>query len=102
MRIDKSKLGCAIKKIRGDLKITQKELAEKSGLTINYLSLLENGKRGIGLERLSDLAEIFGIPTSLILVLASDAPDKKNKDANRLLNQIQIITQQAIALYISC
>ena len=102
MNIDKLKLGHAIKEIRTGLKITQKHLSKKSGLTINYLSLLENGKRGIGMDHLNKLADIFGIPTLLIIALASDYPDKKNKDANRLLNQIQIITQQAIALYLSC
>lgn len=102
MRIDRTKLGRTIKAIRSDLKITQKELAEKSGLTINYISLLENGKRGIGFGRLNDLAEIFGIPAELLIILASNGHHTKNKEAKRLLQQIQLITRQAIDLYVSC
>lgn len=101
MRVNKSKIACVIKEIRSGLNITQRELAEKSGLTINYLSLLENGKRGIGLERLNDVAKALGVPAELVILLASDVRDKKNKDADRLLRQLQRITHQAIGLYIS-
>lgn len=101
MKVNKKKLGFVIKKVRSDLKITQKTLAEKAGFTENYLSLLENGKRGIGLDRLNIVAEIFGIPAELLLVLASDATNKANKDADRLLHQIQKLSHQAIALHIS-
>jgi len=102
MKINKTKLGSTIKEVRKNLRITQKELAEKTGLSINYLSLLENGKRGIGMDHLNDLAEVFGIPACLFIILASDAPDKTNKDSNHLFKQIQILTQQAINLYVSC
>ena len=96
MKIDKVKLGSAIKKIRSDLKITQKELAEKTGLTENYLSLLENGKRGIGFDKLNEIAGVFRIPAHLLVVLASDAPKKAEKDAKRLLQLIQKLSRQVI------
>ncbi len=101
MKIDKKKLGSTIKKIRSDLKITQKELATKVGFTENYLSLLENGKRGIGFDKLNDVAKVFSVPAQLLVVLASDASNKTDKDADRLLQQIQNLSRQAITLHIS-
>lgn len=99
MKYNKSKLGRVIKEIRLAQKMTQKELAERVGLTVNYLSLLENGKRGIGMDGLSDLSGVFGIPPELLVMLAADGYDKTDEDASRLLEQIQRLTRQAIALY---
>jgi transcriptional regulator with XRE-family HTH domain len=101
MKINKSKIGFVIKKIRSDLKITQKELAKRTCLTINYLSLLENGKRGIGFDKLNDLAEVFGVPAHLLVVLAADVTGKADEDAGRLLRQIQKLSRQAISLHTS-
>jgi transcriptional regulator with XRE-family HTH domain len=101
MKINKSKIGFVIKKIRSDLKITQKELAKRTRLTINYLSLLENGKRGIGFDKLNKLAEVFGVPAQLLVVLAADVSGKTDKNADRLLRQIQKLSRQAISLHIS-
>ncbi len=102
MKINKSKLGGAIKKIRRALDITQDELSKRTGLTITYLSLLENGKRGIGMDHLNDIAHVFGVPACLLVVLAADVRDRPNEDADQLLKQIQIMSEKAIALYALC
>jgi len=101
MKIDKSELGRAIKHVRIASGMTQRELSEKSGLSINYLSLLENGRRGIGLDKLNDLAEIWGIPAWLFAVLGAEVRGKTHDDATRLLEQIKLIAGQAVRLYIS-
>lgn len=101
MRIDKSKLGKAIGEIRTRLGMTQRDLAERSGLTVNYLSLLENGKRGIGLDRLNILANVFGIPALLIMSLAADFDSKLDSPAARVFKQLQTTTRHAIDLYVA-
>lgn len=44
--IDRHKLGQIIQTARQKQGITQKQLAEITGLTVNYISLLETGRRG--------------------------------------------------------
>jgi transcriptional regulator with XRE-family HTH domain len=101
MNISKSKLGKAIRQIRLDLGMTQQRVADETGLTVNYLSLLENGKRGVGLESLNELASVFGVHAGLLLMAASDAPRSKDKDTNLLIRKIQELAYEAIRLHIA-
>jgi transcriptional regulator with XRE-family HTH domain len=101
MEINKYKIGPVIKEIRTARKITQKELHYKSGLSINYLSLLENGKRGIGFDKLNKLAIILGIPAHLFVILATEIPTKKCGLKSRFLKNIQELSRLAITLYSS-
>ena len=75
MKISKTQLGEAVREIRKHRGLTQKEVAARTGMTINYLSLLENGKRGIRMRRLNDLAELFEMPVSSLLALAQSPDD---------------------------
>lgn len=81
--------------------MTQQKLADQTGLKINYLSKLENGKRGIGFDTLNKLAKVFGVPPELIVVLAAEKSPNKGKGENRLQLQIQKLARQAIDLHIS-
>lgn len=40
-----SQIGSRIKKIRSTLKVTQKEMATMSGLSLGFISEIENGKK---------------------------------------------------------
>jgi len=71
MKIDIKKVGKIIGSIRRIRGITQKQIARETGLTINYLSLLENGKRGIALGSLDKICEIINIPPAAIFILAT-------------------------------
>ncbi len=101
VKIDKLKLGPVIQEIRTTLGISREALCEKSGLSASYLSLLENGKRGIGMDHLNQIAEILGVPASLFVVLASEVSDDKNNLEGRFLGTLQELTQQAIKFHVS-
>jgi DNA-binding XRE family transcriptional regulator len=49
--------GIAIRGGRGKEGLTQKQLAELTGIAQHHISEMENGKRGIGRERAKKLAE---------------------------------------------
>ena len=49
-----------IREIRLDKKLTQKELAAKSGIPRTVISRIESGKRNITLETLMNIAESLG------------------------------------------
>lgn len=46
---------------------TQKTLAERSGISVTNISLLENGKVDIGKKRAEQLAKSFGVHPAIII-----------------------------------
>jgi len=59
--MDKQKLGQLIRERRNFLNITQKELAEISGVTLRKLVDIENGKANPTLDTLVKLFEVLGL-----------------------------------------
>ncbi|MEM4546838.1 MAG: helix-turn-helix transcriptional regulator [Nitrososphaerota archaeon] len=51
-----------LRKLRKKKEITQKELAERLGVSQPYISMLERGKRFPTLRIAMKLADIFGVP----------------------------------------
>jgi len=73
-------LGRAIKEVRAIRKLTQKEVANRSGLTVNYLSLVETGDRGVAHDSLDKIAEALRIPTQFLVFLAGETPSGRGTD----------------------
>ena len=71
--IESGYLGRALKEIREARGYTQKVVSEEMGLTINFLSRLENGRKNISGQNLNKLAELYEMPASLILAYATPA-----------------------------
>lgn len=65
-------LGSAIKFCRNQKKLTQAQLAERTGLSVSYVSLLEQNKRDPAFSTVQRIAQELGVPTSILLFLASD------------------------------
>ena len=51
-----------LKKIRKEKKITQAELARKSGLSKTYISLIERGNQGVRVDTLNKIAKALEVP----------------------------------------
>ena len=60
MSFDKKKMGAKIAALRKDRKLTQEQLAEKIGVTVQYLGTIERGKANTTLNRLDKIAEVLG------------------------------------------
>lgn len=67
-------LGGAIRLTRKRLKLSLKELSEKSGLTISQLSKLENGKQRISVELALKIAGVLQVPVTSFLAAPSTRP----------------------------
>ena len=65
-------IGSTIKLCRDRRKLSQKGLAEKAGISVSYLSLLEQGKRTANLEVLENVAAGLELPLNVLIFLASD------------------------------
>ncbi len=71
--IDNQKLGDTIRWLRRLRRLRQADLAEQLHVSVNYVSLLENGHRGVTIPRLNVLADVLRVPSEYIVFLASAA-----------------------------
>jgi len=74
MTISSKELGRAIAEVRRLRGLTQKAVSERSGLTINYLSLVENGERNVSFDALNKIAEALRVPAGWLTFLGGDTP----------------------------
>lgn len=81
MRTDFAK---AFRVIRAAYGLQQAELAPRIGISASQLSLIEKGKRQPSLKVIGNLSGATGVPTSLIMLLASDPAEVADNDVSEL------------------
>ena len=59
------KLGAAIRRARKMLKLSQTQLADLAGVSLNYISQLEKGKSKAQLDTLLNVLEVLGLELTL-------------------------------------
>jgi len=72
------RVGARVRHARADRRLTMRELAERSGLSLRFLSQLEAGDANIAIGRLAAVATALGVPLSDLV-----AEDGGNGDAKR-------------------
>ena len=75
----KTTIGRFVRKLREQKKLTQDQLAVKTGITYQYLSGLENGRENFSIEILESLGGALACPLSQ-LVAGAFAPDRATSD----------------------
>lgn len=65
------KLGSAIKMCRERKGMSRSILAEKTGLSVSYISLLENNKRDPNFSKVEIISTVLNIPIAILLFLAT-------------------------------
>jgi transcriptional regulator with XRE-family HTH domain len=66
-------IGSAIQLARAKRKLSQRELADRAGISVSYLSLLERGKRDPPLSTLQKIASGLGVPLEILFFLAAES-----------------------------
>ena len=84
--MNQEKIGQFIKKIREENKLTQKELADKLGVTYQAVSKWENGKNVPDISILKEMSKIFNVDIDEIL-----DGEKKPKNKNNYYYPIGIV-----------
>lgn len=84
--MNQEKIGQFIKKIREENKLTQKELADKLGVTFQAVSKWENGKNVPDISILKEMSKMFNVDIDEIL-----DGEKKNKKNNNYIYPIALI-----------
>lgn len=80
-------IGHALKICRSAKKLSLDELAERSGLSQSYLSMIESGKRKPTLSSIEKVSKALGVPTPILLFLAAEKGELQGLDVettNRL------------------
>jgi transcriptional regulator with XRE-family HTH domain len=72
MAINQKRIGRVLAEVRQRKALTQRMVAEHTGLTINYLSLVEHGQRALSSESLNRISDVLGVPAELLILLAAD------------------------------
>lgn len=84
--MNQEKIGQFIKKIREDNKLTQKELADKLGVTFQAVSKWENGKNVPDIAIIKEMSKMFNIDIDEIL-----DGEKKDKKKNNYYYPIGLV-----------
>ena len=56
-----------VRRLRAKKNLSQKALAERSGVSVSYVSMLERGQRSPPLETIEKLARALGVPPATLL-----------------------------------
>lgn len=90
------KLGRALKVIRTASGIKQKDIAVELGVTPNYISLIEAGKREPSISFLKKFARILKVPTGLFLLWDEAESEPFGND----MEQVRGLLTQLEAMYL--
>ena len=88
MAVDYSIIGAKLKQPRINAGLTQHELAEKTNLSIAFISRIERGSSHINLKRLSEFCSILDVSEGYILNGVADS------DENYLYNEFNDILKK--------
>jgi transcriptional regulator with XRE-family HTH domain len=88
-------IGDTIKLCRDRRKMNQRDLASRAGLSVSYLSLIEQGKRTPNLEVLEDIAAGLDLPLNLLIFLASDKTELAGVDET-IVEKLSLLAWKAL------
>lgn len=77
-------LGDALKYIRLFYRLNQKELSEKIGMSVSYLSEIEQGKKKPSLEVIEKYSTHFDVPVSSIMLFSEELANDGLKEKLRV------------------
>lgn len=83
------KIGKAIVAVRNERHFSQKDLADKTGLTNGYLSQIETDKKLPSLEALNSICKALNVPVYVFLLKAKIEEGINNPDDMVFLRQLK-------------
>lgn len=87
-------LGTKLKTLRNGCGLTLKQLSEKTGLSISFISDIENGRRNPNLDNLNKLAHALNTTSDKIL-----SEDKAIANKQKLRNSAEFFEQSPIPIF---
>ena len=93
-----SSIGNILKLIRAHRDISQGDMAKLLGITQNFLSQVENGKKDVSIGKLREFAEKLGISNEILLIAGCDIPNELNDDDKKAFLNAKRSAMQIILL----
>jgi transcriptional regulator with XRE-family HTH domain len=81
-------LGDVLRDIRLSVGITQVGLAEQAGVAENTIHLVEKGVRGLHETTLTKIANVLGVPASVLRLLADKSNDPAVKQLQKMAKSL--------------
>ncbi len=78
---------------------SQDDLAEKLGVTKNYISQLENNKKVASVEFLKKIAELYSIPT-IVLLWDKMLPQAQTPEEQTIINDLEVLIEKTKHQYV--
>ena len=88
-------LGKSIKLCRTNLGLSQQDLAKKIGLSVSYISMIEQGKRDPTISNVQHISKALGVPMSLLTFLAAE-PEELNRVPQELRDKLAGVAIQLL------
>lgn len=93
-----SSIGNVLKLIRAHRAISQGEMAERLGVTQNFLSQVEHGKKVVSVTKINEFAQELGISKEILLIAGCDVPSELNDEDKQLFLEMKKSAMQIILL----
>jgi len=68
----REKFGQRVRRLRGERDLTQEQLAERAGISVDFLSLIERGKNAPSFENLDELADALEVTVAELFRFEGD------------------------------
>jgi len=86
-------VGKTIKKFRIDRGLSQKQLADRAGLTASFMSLVENDRRTPSINAIRQIADALHVAEEVILWDAIDVPRDLSEKDRRLCETAKVLVK---------
>lgn len=93
-----SSIGNVLKLIRTHRGVSQGEMATHLGITQNFLSQVENGKKDVSIGKLREFSEKLGISNEILLIAGCDTPAELDGDDKATFLNMKKSAMQIILL----
>jgi transcriptional regulator with XRE-family HTH domain len=69
----RDQFGNRVRGLRGQLGLTQEQLAERASISVDFLSLIERGKNSPSFENLDGLADALGVTVAQLFTFEGNS-----------------------------
>jgi transcriptional regulator with XRE-family HTH domain len=90
--------GRALRIVRALADLQQKDVAKLAGLAPSYISLIEKGSRRPSLGTLERISKALGIPSDLLVLLATEPNKLKTRDPRALQQAAEYLVRLLIGV----
>jgi transcriptional regulator with XRE-family HTH domain len=94
-------IGDAIASFRNLKGVNQKKMANDLGISVTYLSLVENNKEKPSIKKISEIAKYLNIPVSALLFKVLEKKNFKDAKSRRLFKTAEPVVEKIINILIS-